>query len=119
MTTYNISMSKAHIGEAEVALFRVGFGEPAQNDQIVRDAEKALLDILREGDVGGRVALINGPASLPVAMVLAHHLLHRFEGLGVFDPKLGGYVAVAQHGSPWGLGVVIPAGCVEEGAPTS
>ena len=39
MNTYKIEVSKINVAGTDVTLFKVGFGDPAQNDQIVRDAE--------------------------------------------------------------------------------
>ena len=56
-------------------ILRIGFGEPGDNDQIVKDTI-ARLDTMREtGELsGGGLLKINGPASLPVAMVLGYQL---------------------------------------------
>jgi len=100
--TYKIELESPAEG---TTLFRVGFGEPAQNPQIVQDA-KSILDNLPP-ETGGRLALINGPASLPVAVALAHGLCHRFSYLGVFDPKVGGYVVAVAHGDEHKIGDII------------
>ena len=94
-------------------LFKVGFGEPAQNDAIVKDAESLMVGLETGGDLGGGVALVNGPASLPVAMVLAHHLAHRFAAIGCFDPKMSGYVVAISHDPALPIGFVIPAVAVQ------
>ena len=106
MATYNVTRSEVSVDGAAADLFKVGFGDQAQNDAIVRDAQKA---IENAGGVGGRLALVNGPASLPVAVVLAHHLLHRYAAVAIFDPKMAGYVVAASHGGDVELGDVIPA----------
>lgn len=111
MTTYIIARTPATATGQAADLLRVGFGQPAQNDQIVRDAERGLSAL---GEMGGRLALINGPASLPVAVVLAHHLLHRYGAVGVFDPKLAAYVVAAAHGGNYTVGDLIPAADVVE-----
>lgn len=46
---------------------------------------------------GGGLLKVNGPASLPVAMVLEHKLSHLFEAIACFDPKLNKYVVVISH----------------------
>lgn len=104
--SYNITIENITIEPTTATLFKVGFGSPAQNDEIVRAAAAALADL---GEVGGRLALINGPASLPVACVLAHALAHRFGAVGVFDPKMGAYVVSISHDPEHPLGSLIPA----------
>lgn len=106
MSTYNINTTPATVNTAAAILFKVGFGEPAQNNAIVRDADQALADL---GLEGGKIALINGPASLPVAVVLAHRLVHLYGVVGVFDPKMSGYVVAASHDPEYPLGTVIAA----------
>lgn len=90
MATYRINL------EGEV--LRVGFGEPAQNDQIVRDAVARLNEMVADGTLsGGPVIHINGPASLPVAVAITHAVAHLYEVVAVFDPKLGRYVVSVSH----------------------
>ena len=112
MSTYNVTCNSVQASNSSADLFKIGFGTPAQNDQIVRDAQAAIEAI---GEVGGALALVNGPASLPVAVVVAHHLLHRYAAVAIFDPKMAGYVVAASHGSEkYSLGDVIPAAEVAE-----
>ena len=111
MATYNVTRSEVFVAASSADLFKVGFGEPAQNNSIVRDADKALTGM---GEIGGRLALVNGPASLPAAVVVAHHLLHRYAVVGIFDPKMAGYVVAASHGGDYALGDLIPAAEVAE-----
>lgn len=78
----------------------VGFGKPAQNDQIVKDAVKCLDEMVKSGKLaGGPMIKINGPASLPVAIVIAHAIGHLYETVAVFDPKLNKYVVAISHGA--------------------
>ena len=91
-----------------VTTVTVGFGSPAQNDQIVRDAAQRLDELVAAGQLpGGGLVKITGPASLPVAMVLAHRLVHLYEALGVFDPKLNKFVVAVSHGGPHQVGNLI------------
>jgi CRISPR-associated protein Csx3 len=100
MTTYNIELD----GE----LLNIGFAEPAQNDQIVQDAAARLDEMQHAGELkGGQLLKINGPASLPVACVLAHKVAHLFGAVGVFDPKLGKYVISITHNPTYKLGDLI------------
>jgi len=90
MATYHITI--------EQDVLRVAFGDPAQNDQIVRDAVARLDEMMASGELaGGKVIKINGPASLPVACVIAHAVAHLYGAVGVFDPKLGKYVVAISH----------------------
>ncbi|MFZ2664165.1 MAG: CRISPR-associated protein Csx3 [Patescibacteria group bacterium] len=78
----------------------VGFNsnEPAQNNVIVRDATVRIDGMKASGKLpGGSIIKINGPASLPVAVAIAHGLLHLYETVAVFDPKLGRYVVAVCH----------------------
>jgi len=117
MNTYKIEASKIVLNGTEANLFKVGFGDPAQNDTVVRDAESRMGEILGgkpEDDTydptkitGGELALVNGPASLPVAMVLAHKLGHLFGAVACFDPKLGKYVVSIAHGGTYTVGQLV------------
>jgi CRISPR-associated protein Csx3 len=109
MTTYNIEVEATTTGK----ILRVGFGEPAQNDRIVRDADARLTELLESGQLrGGKLLKVNGPASLPVAFVIAHRLAHLFSAIAVFDPKLGNgdedcYVVVISHHPDYPLGHIL------------
>jgi CRISPR-associated protein Csx3 len=100
MTTYNIELNGERLN--------IGFANPAQNDQIVRDAAARLDEMEESGELkGGQLLKINGPASLPVACVLAHKVAHLFGAVGVFDPKLGKYVISITHNPTYKLGDLI------------
>jgi CRISPR-associated protein Csx3 len=92
--------------ELQGDVLRVMFGEPAQNDQIVKDAAIRLAELAGEL-VGGRVLKINGPASLPVAFVLAHGVAHLYGVVAVYDPKLSKYVVCVTHDPAHGVGDLI------------
>lgn len=100
MSTYNIAV----VG----GILVIKFGEPAQNDQIVKDAEARLDEMIKSGElVGGEVIRVNGPASLPVAMTLAHRLAHLYQAVACFDPKLSKYVVAIAHGDKYAVGDLI------------
>ncbi|AHJ29704.1 CRISPR-associated protein Csx3 [Nodularia spumigena CS-584] len=100
MTTYNI--------EFKDGILRVRFGEPAQNDQIVKDAAARLEEMTTSGELtGGQLLKINGPISIPVAFVLAHKLSHIYGAIGLFDPKIGKYVISITHNPAYKLGDLI------------
>lgn len=88
MATYTATYDNA------TNVLRVGFGVPAQNDQIVRDAVAAITAL---GLQGGPIIKVNGPASLPVAVAITHAIAHIFGVVGVYDPKLGKYVVAVSH----------------------
>ncbi|MFH1048342.1 MAG: CRISPR-associated protein Csx3 [Patescibacteria group bacterium] len=91
-TTYKVDLK----GDVLV----VGFGKPAQNDQIVKDAVKRLDEMIDAGELaGGPMIKINGPASLPVAIAIAHAIGHLYEVVAVFDPKMAKYVVSISHGA--------------------
>ena len=102
MATYNISF------DPQTGVMKVGFGDPAQNDAICRDAAARLEELISSGVLaGGPVIKINGPASLPVAVVIAHAVSHLYEAVAVFDPKLGKYVVAVSHGPELKVGDLI------------
>ena len=85
-------------------ILRVGFGEPAQNDVIVREVNEFMEEQKR---FGWKLLKINGPASLPVAFVLAHALGHLYEEIGVYDPKLNKYVNCISPGGEHNVGDLV------------
>ena len=100
MTAYKIELQ----GE----VLKIGFGEAAQNDRIVRDAAARLEEMSNSGELsGGRLIKINGPASVPVAFVLAHKVSHLYSAVGVLDPKLGKYVIAITHSPEYNLGDLV------------
>lgn len=100
MTSYKI--------EIQGDVLRVGFGEPAQNDEIVKDAAARLEQMTTSGELkGGAVLKINGPATNPVCFVLAHRVAHLYGAIGVFDPKMGKYVVCISHNPAYKLGDLI------------
>jgi len=87
---------------------KVGFGIPAENNHIVKDAKMILDAMVKSGElVGGEIIRINGPATLPVAMVIAHALGHLYGAVACFDPKLGRYVVSIAHGETYKVGDLI------------
>jgi CRISPR-associated protein Csx3 len=82
MTTYNIKL------EGEV--LKVGFGERANGDQIVRDAATRLDEMIASGELkGGRLLKIDGPASVAVSYLIASKISHLYGAIAIFDPKIG------------------------------
>jgi CRISPR-associated protein Csx3 len=108
MATYQIALG-AGVGPNGSDLLQVGFADPASNDVIVREAKTLMDDLAQMFRLGGELLLINGPASLPVACVLTHAVGHLYSAVGVFDPKLAGYVIAIAHGGRYAVGDVILA----------
>jgi CRISPR-associated protein Csx3 len=77
-----------------VVTIHVGFEIPAANTELVPAAIEALSAL---NLTGGRGIRFNGPASLPVAMALAHAVGHLFGYVACYDPKLSGYVVAISH----------------------
>lgn len=80
---------------AKGVLLTVRFGAPAANTAIVSEVVETLKSLALQG---GPRLLIDGPASLPVAFVLAHAVSHLYAEVAVRDPKLQGFVVVVSHG---------------------
>jgi CRISPR-associated protein Csx3 len=97
MSTYNVTI------EGNDTL-RVGFGDAASNDVIVKDAVAGLAAL---GLRGGPLLKINGAASLPVAVALAHGTSHLYGAVAVWDPKLGRYVVSVSHNPEYSVGDLI------------
>ncbi len=94
--SYNITL--------EGDVLKVGFGSPAENTEIVRDAVAAVKALNLQG---GKLLKINGPASLPVAVALTHEVGHLYGAIGVFDPKMAGYVVAISHDPEYQVGDLI------------
>ena len=93
--------------DSNKAVLNIGFGEPATNSEIVKEATEKSLSIKEE--LHGKLVLLNGPASLPVAVAIAHQFGHVAAAIGVYDPKLAGYVIAVSHNPAYTVGQVIPA----------
>jgi len=101
MNAYNVRLDDA-------CVLSIGFGCPAQNDQIVRDAKAGIDELIKSGRIaGGEIIRINGPASLPVAMALGHALSHLYQAVACYDPKLAKYVVAIAHSDKFQVGDLI------------
>lgn len=109
--TYKIDRSNVTINGRNGTLLSVAFGDPGQNDELVKSASARLDELKLEG---GEICLINGPASLPVALVIGHGTAHLYKAVACFDPKLSGYVVSVAHGNEYKVGQVIPSSEVTE-----
>jgi CRISPR-associated protein Csx3 len=77
-----------------VITLQIGFGDPAANTLLVPAAVAALGALNLKG---GRGIRFTGPASLPVAMALAHAVAHLYGYVACYDPKLEGFVVAISH----------------------
>ena len=78
-----------------ITTVQIGFGpDPSDNTRALPAAVEALAALRL---TGGRGLHFNGPASLPVAMALAHAVAHKFGYVACYDPKLSGYVVAISH----------------------
>ena len=102
MTKYNVEIMN---NTENVITLKIEFGEPGSNDEIVQDAKAAVEAVSEE--VMGKTVLLNGPASLPVAFVLAHTLNHICPAVAVFDPKMGKYVVAVTHTGDYRVGELL------------
>lgn len=103
MAAYSMKLGKDQDGD----ILRVAFDDPAKGDVVMRDAA-ASLDVINFG--GGRLLRVTGPASLPVAMAIAHVTAHRYGAVACFDPKMSGYIVAISHDPDFPVGTVIEKG---------
>ena len=101
MTTFKIDFDE------KTATLKIGFNpeKPATNEQLVKDAEKEINNL--KDRIMGPLLKITGPASLPVAFVLAHTLSHLCGAIAIFDPKLGKFVVAVSHNPDFVIGDLI------------
>lgn len=103
MSTFKVSNS-VEVSENMVRV-DIGFDEPATNVDCVRDAHYNAETV--KNQLHGKVVLVNGPASLPVAMCIAHTFGHVCKAIACYDPKLAGYVVAISHDPDFELGQLI------------
>lgn len=105
-STFKIDLSTSEDGSA---LLKVGFARPAQNDEVVRDAVARVREIVLSGELNAKDVTINGPASFPVAVALAHELGHVTKSVRVFDPKLKRDIVSISHDPSVSVGKKVDA----------
>jgi CRISPR-associated protein Csx3 len=117
MTTYNITANSVSAAARPATLLRLSFGTQAGNDQIVKDVVARLKELQLSG---GKMVLLNGPASLPVAIAIGHGVSHLFAAVACFDPKLvvdgkagGAYVVSVSHDPEMPVGTLISGADVQ------
>ena len=102
MATYNVAIAEL---VNDVQVVKVGFGDPATNQEIVVDAVSGFKAIAPQ--LHGKVVAINGAASLIAAIAIAHEVAHITKAVAAFDPKLGGYVVAVSHDPNYKVGQLI------------
>ncbi len=98
------------LAEIKGKVLQVGFGEPADNDRIVRDAMEELDRAIASGELaGGEILFIDGKASVVVSFAIAAKVGHIFGAIAVSDPKLGKdtFVVTITHSESYKLGAVL------------
>lgn len=86
-------------------VLKVAFGERADSDAIVREVAETCQALKTE--IMGKHLKINGPATLAVAMLLAHEFGHLCKSVSFFDPKLGKYIVSISHDKSLRVGDLI------------
>lgn len=76
---------------------------------MISDISIQILEYLCPKSLGNPKPRAFAPASLPAACAIAHAIAHRFSAVGVFDPKLNGYVVAVTHDPEVELGSIIAA----------
>lgn len=104
---YNIVITDTPAPIKNGVIVKVGFADPAQNDVITKEAAEKAAALAPQ--VAGHIALINGPASLPVAMTIAHAFGHVAVAVAAFDPKMGSYIVSVSHDPDFHVGDAIKA----------
>lgn len=87
-------------------VLKVSFGDASTNDKIVVFVKSLCEQIKADGGMGLDLK-VNGPASLPVAMTIAHQFAHVSRSVSAFDPKLGKYVVCITHNPDLKVGDLI------------
>ncbi|HEY4493820.1 MAG TPA: CRISPR-associated protein Csx3 [Candidatus Paceibacterota bacterium] len=90
-------------------MLTVRFGAESQNGPKVVDCKAQLDALAASGELlGGGLMKVNGPASLPVAMTIAHALGHLYEAVACYDPKPNHFVVAIAHGGKYAVGDILP-----------
>ena len=97
-----------HISLQEGNVLRIGFGEKAKNDVIVKEITNHLKEMIESGELpGGPLLKINGPASLPASMTISSKVTGLYKNVAVYDPKLDKYVVTFADGVTYKEGDLI------------
>jgi CRISPR-associated protein Csx3 len=89
-------------------ILRVGFVGRAEGNQVVRDASARLDELISSGVFpSGGLVKINGPLSIPVALMLSHRLMKRFRAVGTYDRRSAKYIISASEDSAYRVGDLV------------
>lgn len=95
-------------------LLRIGLGDPALADAIVRDAASRLKEMADAHELdGGGIIGVNGPAPIPVAVVIAHAIAHLFSAVAMWVPALDAYVVSISHDPDYTVGQLLDRSVIE------
>lgn len=83
-----INLNLENLGNGEFKL-NLGFGKyKAWNTEIILEATEKLKKLKTEGYLkGGKLLLINGPATTITMFFLGHQLAHIYSAIAICDPK--------------------------------
>ncbi len=97
--------------EEDVLIAKINNGIKVDGDQILRDAEAELDQLINSGQLPGGKGLlkINGRSTVLASFVIANKVAHLYSSVAVFDPKQGDkgsdrYVVVMSHGKDYQVG---------------
>ena len=99
--------------EDGILIAKINNGMQVDGDQILRDAEAQLENLISSGQLsGGKQLLINGRATNLASFVIASKVAHIYGSVAVFDPKQGDkgldrYVVVISHGEKYQVGDIV------------
>jgi CRISPR-associated protein Csx3 len=91
---------------SESTTLKMSFGDPATNAEIIKEVI-VTCEAIKPQVMNGKILLLNGPASLPVACAISHAFAHLVPAVACFDPKLGGYVVAISHSPNYEVGSII------------
>ena len=112
MNAYQIETTTVFVGGVTTTLLKGSFGAPAGGDEIAKTVAARMAELENEH---GQLALWNGPATVVASFAVGHVLAHRFGAVGVYDPKLLGYVVAVSHDPERPVGDIIPESAVTSG----
>ena len=107
MSSYNIRLEKDTL-KVDFAKTPSGEAIKVDGDQIVKDVEKQLDQMISGGEIkGGKLLKIYGRISVLASYTLAHQLGHLYGAIAVSDTRLNAYVVVNSTTPDYPLGTRI------------
>lgn len=86
--------------EIETTILNLKLARPVTNEDIKRDVFRGLLEAVKPF-AKGKLMVLSGRMPLWLAAYLTHRIAHLYDGVALFDPKVG-CVVICTH---WSLGV--------------